>query len=618
VPDIRPSALALSEDLVVVDDGGNLNFYDIQDPALPRKVAVLDAQYSRSFAIDGRHLFVLQGGNAPELRAYDVTRPQEPLLRWAMPLGARSPGGSGEIAVDGGRIWVLQGRKLMAWRLVDLAEPPVFVGSLGVGSGARQIEASGGLAALRSALRVQVFGLGPVGARPGESEGIYRHSQLDMAAVDIDMDGQLLALASGTKGASVIALVGPGKPMERLHWPERHLAGTRGSAGVVALDDGHLIVGTGAVSKDLHLLDTRAMEHPGIAIRGRARWLKASAIDIDAGDAYLAFNGNGLMGLRPKGDDDLSITLDRGPEQSDFLGNTRSPRVIAQGGPLLTDRLAIFDAQAGVEPDPISSYVIGISTHNQTYQATAAFAREGHLAFQPWYPATVSPGHEDPPPARGFLDIVDVTALARGVSSETARLARIETGFLPEDLLASEGWLYYATRGEGIRIVDVRDPGAARILPASSRESYRSLALAGRYLLALADLDRDRIGGSARLDVFEMLEPGIPAWVGGLDIEVSEQAERPGTLGAAQIGLHLYAALANEERGALILDLSDPAHPAALGAVNPGWTIADVVLRGRELWLAADQGLVMRVNLDALEEGPVSGRAWLPVLGRGW
>jgi hypothetical protein len=223
-------------------------------------------------------------------------------------------------------------------------------------------------------------------------------------------------------------------------------------------------------------------------------------------------------------------------------------------------------------------------------------------------------------PTKRALDIVSEAAVLAGAPWADARLARIETGWYPSQMLARNGVLYMATNGQGLRVVDVQKADRPRLMPrGETTGTYRAIAIAGEHLLAFADTEPQpwpRIRG-ARLEIFRLAEPLRPERIGELDLDLPDGTYRVGALSAAHVGLRAYAALANGAGGVLIFDLEDPARPRILGRVDLGFRVADVELRGRELWMAADHGLVAQVWLDALDAGAVLGQVRLPALGKG-
>jgi plastocyanin len=179
----------------------------------------------------------------------------------------------------------------------------------------------------------------------------------------------------------------------------------------------------------------------------------------------------------------------------------------------------------------------------------------------------------------------------------------------PRDLVLSGKYAYMADSGEGLRVVDISDKTAPKIVATfkSMTEGswchYESLAISGNYAYLAGEREQQRV-----MDVVDISDPTGPSLVQpGSSYEVSNQNNA--NFESIKVSGN-YAYLAQGWNGLTILDVSNPGNITKAGGLqNIGWS--------RDLVLDPDGGYVyMAADWDGLKVVDITDPANPKVVGQ--
>jgi hypothetical protein len=206
-----------------------------------------------------------------------------------------------------------------------------------------------------------------------------------------------------------------------------------------------------------------------------------------------------------------------------------------------------------------------------------AFAVDRHLGFAA---VQSSPNNE-------------IVAFDLSVPSTARRLGSVALDYFPWSIYAHAGYAYVVAYGEGVRIVDVRDPVNMVEVAAVNTDKFTfDVAVQGHFAY-LADLAYTHPGGVQAVDVSVPSAPVLRGRLTGLE--------------AVQIAVYgeLAVAAINNWSQIGVIDLRDPASPSLLRVV-PGFALYPKIHQGYIFGTGGGDGL----GITRLEISPPA-----PLLG---
>ncbi|MBZ0263408.1 hypothetical protein K8I28_01955, partial [bacterium] len=184
-----------------------------------------------------------------------------------------------------------------------------------------------------------------------------------------------------------------------------------------------------------------------------------------------------------------------------------------------------------------------------------------------------------------FILSISVYAEESWNISETSRI--FSHWDIVHDFVAVDGFIYVASGGTGVNVLDASDPEAisetTRFEPLELDGSIRSVALKEQYLYA---------GDGNVLQLFSLNDPANPVEISNIELPASIVDITP---------WQEYALCLLSSNALKVIDLNDIENPLELPGLSFGGRVVDLVILGEFAYISAYPGLYV-VSLENVEQ----------------